>query len=271
MKKTPKMLYKYVTPERVDVLERLKIRFTQGSQLNDPYECTPIFSEAYPSDALAKASRPPTGHGFIEFHPRPGVAPFDNINPQEKAKVNHLIVELMRTILRDVILILSLSDKRDNLAMWAHYTSNHQGLVIGFDAHHRFFLRNNRASGGLDLAAANKVFYTRRRPQFKFVTEISKSAAFFTKSPEWQYEGEWRMLRNIEDEHEVIYNGIEPIYLFTVPPDAVRCVILGAASSVKTQERIVSAVRGNAELSHVQLLKAENDKHSFKLLIKDLA
>ena len=34
----PATLYKYLCPERVDVLQNLRIRFTQVSALNDPFE-----------------------------------------------------------------------------------------------------------------------------------------------------------------------------------------------------------------------------------------
>ena len=34
-------LYKYLPPERVDIIENLKIRFTQTAVLNDPFESFP--------------------------------------------------------------------------------------------------------------------------------------------------------------------------------------------------------------------------------------
>lgn len=34
-------LYKYLPPERVDIIQNLKIRFTQVSALNDPFESLP--------------------------------------------------------------------------------------------------------------------------------------------------------------------------------------------------------------------------------------
>ena len=37
----PATLYKYLCPERVDVLQNLRIRFTQVSALNDPFESFP--------------------------------------------------------------------------------------------------------------------------------------------------------------------------------------------------------------------------------------
>ena len=35
------MIYKYVVPDRIDVLENSLIRFTQANALNDPFEVDP--------------------------------------------------------------------------------------------------------------------------------------------------------------------------------------------------------------------------------------
>lgn len=47
------ILYKYVAPERVDVIENRLIRFSQPGALNDPYEASVIFERMIPSDKLA--------------------------------------------------------------------------------------------------------------------------------------------------------------------------------------------------------------------------
>ena len=36
------MLYKYVEEDRVDILEKLKIRFSPFTSLNDPFEAYPL-------------------------------------------------------------------------------------------------------------------------------------------------------------------------------------------------------------------------------------
>jgi hypothetical protein len=266
------LLYKYTRPERVDILERLKIRFTQPEELNDPFECAPYVSEGFAPDALAEASQPPVGHGLLEVPQLSGFFDkFENdAQRQTAAEMLNMLAEVTYESFRFNFVILSLSDKSDNLLMWAHYTENHKGLVIGFDAGHPFFLGNQWKNGALDLAAANKVVYIHQRPQFRFVNEINKTAAFLTKSPEWEYEGEWRMVRTIEEADEILYTDDGIIYLLAVPPDAVRCVILGAASSSETQERVVKSIRGNPQLSHVQVFRAEIEQRSYNLRIKEL-
>src|SRR5207244_2360375 len=38
-------IYKYVTPDRVDILRNGRVRFTQAAALNDPFETHPCFTE----------------------------------------------------------------------------------------------------------------------------------------------------------------------------------------------------------------------------------
>ena len=38
------MLYKYLPPERIDVLSNLRIRFSQPRSLNDPFETAPLIN-----------------------------------------------------------------------------------------------------------------------------------------------------------------------------------------------------------------------------------
>ena len=54
----PKNLYKYLSPERIDVLQNKQIRFTQPEALNDPFELKPLFEELLPESAIEEALSP---------------------------------------------------------------------------------------------------------------------------------------------------------------------------------------------------------------------
>src|SRR5712692_1690102 len=54
------MLFKYLRPERIDVIEKLEIRFTQPDALNDPFELLPRFESLIPeAETLAHYSATP--------------------------------------------------------------------------------------------------------------------------------------------------------------------------------------------------------------------
>ena len=59
------MLYKYLRPVRVDVLNKLEIRFTQPNALNDPFELRPRFESLIrEAEVLASYSATP-----VDFDP----------------------------------------------------------------------------------------------------------------------------------------------------------------------------------------------------------
>jgi len=52
-------LFKYIRPERIDIIENLEIRFTQPDALNDPFELHPHF-ESIVAEADILANLPQT-------------------------------------------------------------------------------------------------------------------------------------------------------------------------------------------------------------------
>jgi hypothetical protein len=60
------MLFKYLRPERIDVLDRLELRFTQPGALNDPFELRPRFdSLVAEADILPHLSAMPVDFSLI--------------------------------------------------------------------------------------------------------------------------------------------------------------------------------------------------------------
>lgn len=88
------------------------------------------------------------------------------------------------------------SRKNDNILMWAHYASNHQGICLSFKADHLeenlgFYL-------DLEFLPLYKVKYTRKLPgPMNLVTmDMSEDIInfFINKYSDWKYEEEWRLL-----------------------------------------------------------------------------
>jgi hypothetical protein len=109
------ILYKYVVPDRIDVLKKGLIRFTQANALNDPYDVNPNFSEFI--------------RGSIQY----ANERFEGEMPTESEIQTYVQREAMR--FREQLyldyLILSLAKRNNNLLMWAHYAACHRGLVFG--------------------------------------------------------------------------------------------------------------------------------------------
>ena len=85
--------------------------------------------------------------------------------------------------------VLCLSERNDNILMWAHYAASHQGLCLEFD-------RNSENALG-DWGKCYPVIYNENLPSFMpLELEEPKSVAkvLTTKAATWSYEAEWRLL-----------------------------------------------------------------------------
>ncbi len=208
------VLYKYLTPARIDVLERRRIRFTQPAAFNDPFEFKPHIE----STASQEHLREYVEQNFDEILRKelkeypilskllPGESAVDLLRPF-KASIPGLFQLLEPSFLPGVSVainsvfnanvgVLCLSEIRDSLLMWGHYTDNHEGFVIGFDQNHPFF--SVRRGPEDEFGFLRQVKYCRNRPRVT-MANTTGTEWFETKSDEWAYEKECRMLRVLED------------------------------------------------------------------------
>jgi Protein of unknown function (DUF2971) len=116
----PEVLYKYLPPERIDILESMELRFSSPSQFNDTFDTQYLV---------------PKSQGF-------------------KGKA-------ARTMLRNRLGVLCLTERPDNHLMWVHYAHNHTGFVLGFDAHAPFFREDQRVLRKVVYQKGPKVFRKR--------------------------------------------------------------------------------------------------------------
>jgi Protein of unknown function (DUF2971) len=253
------ILYKYLQPVRLDVLKHGRIRFTQPGDFNDPFEFRPRIREVA-SDAEVRA--------YVEEH-------FEQLVDEELAKYGALTQLLPQADLRGLLVkqkamlpalfrllepaamqrlspmidgflnvnvgILCLSEVRDSILMWGHYTDNHQGFVVGFDSDHPFFSR--RRSDNDEFGFLRRVDYQPQRPQVT-LTDTTSPAWFQTKSEHWSYEKEWRIVRVLSEAEHRIDRSPFPICLFEFAPDAVREIIVGMRSAPSFIAEIQSLAAG---------------------------
>jgi hypothetical protein len=90
--------------------------------------------------------------------------------------------------------IFCVSEKMDNLLMWAHYSDEHKGAVIQFKC---------IPEKGTALCAAKPVIYSHRVPLLtvedffkgeQAIKEYIINGVLLTKSKDWEYEKEWRVI-----------------------------------------------------------------------------
>ena len=112
------ILYKYMSLERKNFWTDYKLRFTQPSAFNDPFDCLPSYS-------------------FIPEQLMPGYAGF------EELAALFYGLEKDSSQFNDDTAIFCMSQVWDSILMWAHYADSHKGFVVGFDMSHPFLISGN--------------------------------------------------------------------------------------------------------------------------------
>jgi len=206
------LVYKYLSPERIDFFDEGYLRITQPSALNDPLEC-------------------------LSFLPV-----FENM---DTVKTRALVLECYKAALNHLntrIGILSFSKKWSISAMWAHYAERHRGLCVGFNREDPFFksMNDNKDYG---------YFYDVEYPPDKTLwpahdQEGPDISIFFSKSRDWLYEQEVRAIYDLS-RHDKVKEGDNklPIYLKKIPFRAVKEIIVGCYSDREVQCLATHAAR----------------------------
>jgi hypothetical protein len=349
-------LYKYVAPHLWrNILADGFIRFTQPSAFNDPFEMQPYFECLDEEAELRKGIQnfindnsvkdflevglqvaymeiPNEVKTLISFDKFKSIAEYGlKRDKREIEEAVELVINMMSNkngqltadvrnqflCVHSIIGVLSLSEKRDNLLMWAHYAQNHEGFVIEFDESHDFFhqkpdpndipplkllysafgsdklsneqwdfiekrarelppLSQNQqkaeSSQSEDMEEESmgrplKVIYAATRPHRRAVKDITAADILLTKSKDWEYEQEWRMLQFLHKADKKIPNEAGDIHLFLFPPLSIRGVIFGCRMSASIKEEISNLLTADKCYSHVKIYKAVLDDKGFRLNI----
>ena len=150
--------------------------------------------------------------------------------------------------------------------MWAHYTGQHTGGVIGFKCIDK--------PDSL-LFSAMQVTYSKEMPRSISVDDLAKSFIGIgidfneiinsrdnfkvfscTKSKQWEYEKEWRCINKAVD-------PTKTFDLVSIDPREIDSVFLGCRAKNEFRDKVVSF--NINELDHVKFYRAEPDNREFNL------
>lgn len=274
-------LFKYLHPDRVDVLRDKLLCFSSPANLNDPFELRPLIKLFDSTDSL-RASMAEFFESAIEeqlasLGPMRSLLTAEHIDqlramtwealPATLEKHTPAFRQSINTAMDKAIGMLCLSECQDDLLMWAHYANSHEGFVIEFDPSSAFF--HGRRSEKDELRFLRKVTYSDARPQL-IMNKTEDMSAFLTKSSHWAYEREWRMMFALADSTEVKVFGEKQFHLFAYPASAIRSVTLGCRMSVMKRQELLEVLSNDPELSAVAIYEASPDDSLFRLNISHM-
>lgn len=291
------MIYKYLSPTRLDVLVNANLRATQANALNDPFELKPFFHEVLEKadleaaikdrflfeEQLRKAylEQPATIRAKLPFKQFLALSKQHGYRQQLETMVgnqindlvdNHLprLTDQLRNFLYDklssLVGIVSFSEISDETLMWSHYANNHKGFVIEFDDGNPFF--DQRRSLNDEFLHLRPVEYHMQPPLYAKMTDLDGTKLLCGKQAKWSYERERRILVPLDPQN---YKGEgEPIHLISFPQNAISAVILGERASEELTDAVRTVLTSNAAYFHVKLRKAHADLSTGQIVISDL-
>lgn len=240
-------LYKYrsmASRGLKDIFEKRKVFFNDATKFNDPCECRPhlavdvnLLSQEVYLKKLAKERFPNARGAEIKELIRE-----KKVFLKDQAKLRKTYNEFVSTVG-----IYCLSEKKDDLLMWAHYSDAHRGLCLEFEA----------STEGSFFWEAFRVVYQEDYPVVNMMRmgeaeEFCK--ALLTKSTHWSYEQERRILKTK-------YEGGAGDYYF--PPAALTGVIFGALMNSEDKETIKNWIK--AYPSEISIYEATLNGHRYQL------
>lgn len=223
-------LYKYLAFDNTLRVLDGSVRFTQPGAFNDPFEMVPELHvpEELKSkeisisfDILAPRRQPSVGELAADF---------------ESRYCNDFNSRKILNSLNQSIGILCLSKNESSLLMWSHYAEEYSGAVIEFDEKHEFF------RGIFDIE------YREIRPKKDIGCYLSDEspipvAELCVKPKDWEYEEEYRIVRNLSDCKKVSEHSGFPVYVMDIPLETIKSITLGERMPVENQREIWNKVK----------------------------
>jgi DUF2971 family protein len=285
-------MFKYMSIEVAPLFaSTCKVRFTQPFDLNDPFEFRPFIDFQRTTDefrglvdarvsetfstvdgALAMAEKQlamdPNSSMASVLIPafRQMIVANPALEQQIMAKMKPFIEEVLdlvinavqwetlwekfQQMLGDTVGIFSLTEDPAHILMWSHYASQHRGIVVELDENHPWF--HQKKTPADDLRHLVQVSYV-QNPHPRTWNDLDGIVLLYTKTAEWAYEREWRIIRPLKEGMEVSPGK----FCFDVPPDAVRSIIFGCRMTPALEQQIRISIAQNPQLGHICFKRAK--------------
>ena len=261
------LYYKYLHNERTDYLKNQNLRFTQPLDLNDPFECLP----QKPSYKEYELAIDEVSKMLMSKNKDIDTLKFQVIIDNYKKELKKQAEENMRdktlsdaqsNVNRDIG-ILSLTKNWNNTLMWSHYSNSHKGFCIGFDSNDKYFDDYINEDGTKSKTKRN-VVYSKERVKLPMKLEKRDELGiepFITKSLDWEYEDEIRVIASLNLHDYIISKDPIDIYLFKVPHSLIKEIIMGISIDKKDEKLI----KDFCEKRNIKLFKTKVSDTKFDM------
>ena len=273
----PPVLYKYVSS--LDAVKNIlagQIKFASFYELNDGTEGTTVVDLQAIEQSLWHLKHSGITEGQFEKYKKmynllaksgiPAKLNFEDIaeaNSMFRSSKNDKVAQVLKLLSKSLtgnsvrmkthsLHFLCLTKRFDSLPMWVHYANRGLGYLIVFRSLNQVF----PAVDPWDFNGLHPVRYHRLRPSVTY-DPISLENMFLSKTLDWQYEEEIRVIKLAQD----LINFENPqlelsMKIFELDPKHIAGVVLGYKIASEDREEIFAELRDcskTAILSHAEL------------------
>lgn len=246
----PPQLFKYEphSDRAIANLGSRVLHFGSPSNFNDPFDCALWPQIKPPTDIEANA----IGARFLDL----GSGPFQNEMQRQflAMETSEWRARLMNTAEKMILErreefcektgISCFSERNDNILMWSHYSSHHKGFCLEFHSDADLFTKAKRVIYSNDIPTIDLC-------ELMLDDDFEKVFAIFcTKSSDWQYEREWRVLR-------------QEVGPYCYPQHLLKAIYFGAKAAESTIMQICDVVKCNQ--LNVDLHRGRLSKSRFRI------
>jgi len=272
------ILYHYTSFKyAMKIISEQRFKFSNPSNFNDLFECRASIETEQEANDLLGLIKPRleelAGKLFEMKHhnsarpelKQPFIDQFIDTNTGGPALLRQAasVLKKHELPLTESLAILCLSENQDNPLMWGHYADNHRGVAIGVDPLVAFPTEppSEFPSG------AQQVHYSTRRPS---VTECRacQNHKFLTKSIDWRYEAEWRVVRAQTDADRNLTESEDRF--FSAPPEAFHEIVFGQRATPSDISAFDALRQNRPDLKHLRLYWAQTDPFEYQMEIVDV-
>ncbi|ANB67870.1 hypothetical protein A6033_03875 [Aeromonas veronii] len=255
----PEYLYKYRPVNAMTLMSLLNTYnwFSKPSSFNDPFDCHIKISNKKIS---FKEYMDRYIHSTYNKIPVDGEVykiafPKGSVSKDEFTDDFHNLIDNFREHLEFDVknrFILSLSENFDNTTMWSHYSDNHTGICLEFspkeliknDKPEDFYIKvEYKKPNKIDFNAYNLFAYCENNQNIDKYKQIIDEIVS-TKSDDWAYEAEWRVVHNREGAMGYYQHALTGVYF------GLRCGV--------EEKRAIRNILANVRMSFFQMVRSEN-------------
>lgn len=240
-------LYMYKPPNAytLDILINNRLWAAKPERFNDPFDCDlEIAKGVTAEDVLAGMRERGDGEQAIEKYKARYIDADGELILEKQKQVDKVIQNFIEE--NRNFGVVCLSEVCDSILMWSHYAQSHMGICFEF-----IRARNNPLG---DEEICSPVKYERNYPKIDLgqmlPTPDGQTMKFmmWTKSCEWSYEKEWRLITDRGD--------------FVCPlPEKISRVILG----IRIEDVFKSSIETLCKARDIQCVQARKADRAFRI------